>query len=174
MFIDYYEVLEIEYPSNLSEIKIAYHKQLKIWHPDKNLNGNTHERTILINEAKLILEDSEAKKIYDHEYFKFKQKANKERSTFNSNNEKSNKSKTTSNTNTFTYTFESESETLNKWINNATRQAKEMANQSLEDLIGMSKAAMKEGGKRLIGGFIAQLILGLIVIIIVAFSRSCN
>ncbi|MBN2614854.1 MAG: J domain-containing protein [Bacteroidales bacterium] len=70
MIIDYYAVLDIPRVATLSEIKEAYKKQALKWHPDLN-SQDTTKKMQLINEAKEILLDPEAKRRYDIEYLKF-------------------------------------------------------------------------------------------------------
>lgn len=78
MFIDYYSILEVDKESSFEEIKSAFRKQCIKWHPDKNLGKDTTEKMQLINEAYLILKDSEARAKYDieweayHAYLKIK------------------------------------------------------------------------------------------------------
>lgn len=59
MFVDYYQILEISYPSNADEIKRAYRKLSLKWHPDRNVGIDTSEIMIGINEAYYILKDNE-------------------------------------------------------------------------------------------------------------------
>ena len=68
MFIDYYSILEVDNESSFEEIKSAFRKQCIKWHPDKNLGKDTTEKMQLINEAYLILKDSEARAKYDIEW----------------------------------------------------------------------------------------------------------
>ena len=71
MFIDYYSILEISPSSTKEEIKSAYKKQAKKWHPDKNHGQDTTKKMQEINEAYLILNDDEARCRYDIEYTRF-------------------------------------------------------------------------------------------------------
>jgi len=67
-FIDYYEILGIGFNADASEIKAGYRKLVKKFHPD--LHPNNPEATAkmqLINEAYLILSDTEARKLYNRE-----------------------------------------------------------------------------------------------------------
>jgi DnaJ-class molecular chaperone len=62
-----YDTLEISPNATEQEINKAYHKQSKIWHPDKN--GHRLEEATKkfqeINEAKNILTDSDKREMYD-------------------------------------------------------------------------------------------------------------
>lgn len=65
-FIDYYKVLGVGNNATQSEIKKAYHKLTKIYHPDKNDNSaEANERYQEINEAYHVLNDPEKRKKYD-------------------------------------------------------------------------------------------------------------
>lgn len=72
MFVDYYSVLEIDEGATLDEIKIAFRKQAIKWHPDRNQGKDTTVKMQLINEAYLILKDTEARDRFDTEYQRFK------------------------------------------------------------------------------------------------------
>jgi len=71
MFIDYYELFEIEQDASIAEIKSAFRKKAIFWHPDRNASKDTTQKMQLINEAYLILNDLEARKRYDIEYIRF-------------------------------------------------------------------------------------------------------
>lgn len=67
-FVDYYEVLGCEPDASAQEIKKAYHKKLREFHPDKRqtgVHGLGHEVSQLCNEAWEILSDPEKREAYD-------------------------------------------------------------------------------------------------------------
>lgn len=175
MFIDYYAILEIKYPSNQAEIKSAFRIQAKKWHPDINKATQAHERMVMIYEANLILSDPEAKARYDLEYIQFnfkRQKKSEEQKSYNEpQNENSTKQKGDK---TYEYSFEPSDEILKKWMTNAKRQAREFAKKSFEEAVGMTAVGIKEGAKKTGQMFIGQIIIGLIVTIIFALSKGCN
>ncbi len=65
-FIDYYKVLGIDKKAGTAEIKKAYRKLARTYHPDLNPNDSEAERKFKqINEANEVLGDSEKRKKYD-------------------------------------------------------------------------------------------------------------
>lgn len=101
--LNYYELLGVSEDATDDEIKIAYKKQMKKWHPDINKDINAVTISSRINEAKEILLDPV--KRYDYnEYLKKKITENYNRYTQRKNNEKKE-------TNDKTY----EDEKLTKW-----------------------------------------------------------
>ena len=126
--IDYYRILNISHNATKQEIKEAFKKEALKWHPDRNKSVEATQRMQLINEAYLILYDDEARKRYDEQYFKFKNSNYQEKPNYNQKQ----------------YNWEnysSDDEVLNDWIKKAKEQAKEMLFFSIEDLVGMTKAA---------------------------------
>ena len=121
--INYYEILNVPPRASLKEINKAYKRESIKWHPDKNSSSEAKGRMVLINEARLILSDSEARAKYDIElelYTRF--------------NNSSGQSKEKA------YVFSDV--ILYKWMSNARQQAQELAKASLDDLIGISKAGV--------------------------------
>lgn len=65
-FIDYYKILGIEKNSTESDIKKAYRKLARKYHPDINPNNNEAEKKFKeINEANEVLSNTENRKKYD-------------------------------------------------------------------------------------------------------------
>jgi DnaJ-class molecular chaperone len=169
MFIDYYEILDIDVSSTQAEVKSAFKKQALKWHPDKNPGVNTNDRMRLIIEAHLILKDPEARKRYDAEYLKhqaFKQ-SQKEEANKRSEEETFNTKKKTEPKKEYTVT----DDILNRWMENAAKQASEYLAQTLEDFKGIASVGAKtfvnELATRLIGGVVIIIFLSLI-------AKGCN
>jgi len=49
--LEYYQILGVDQQSTLEEIKIAYRKKAKQFHPDRNKDTESHQEFILLNEA---------------------------------------------------------------------------------------------------------------------------
>jgi DnaJ family protein B protein 4 len=62
---NYYEILKINRNASKSDIKKAYHKLSKKYHPDKNKDENAKVIFQQINEAYSILSDEKKKGVYD-------------------------------------------------------------------------------------------------------------
>lgn len=187
MFKDYYAILEMCENATQEEIKSAFKRQALKWHPDKNPGRDTTHIMQEINEAYLILKDTEAREHYNREYLRFKQfkeqkeqqKKKQEQAYQHEESRKrqreyhqayeEKKSQQTEHAD-----FKVEDDLLKKWMENAKRQAVDLAKQSIEDLKGMiivgTKAAVIEGGSYLI----FQLALSAIVLIIFLIVKSCR
>lgn len=159
MFIDYYSILEVDKNSAFEEIKSAFRKQCIKWHPDKNQGTDTTEKMQLINEAYLILKDTEAREKYDiewyeyHEYLKAKNNYQKEE-IFEEDHVD------------FTE-YEFKDEILEKWINNAKKQSVDLANQAIKDF----KDIAKEGAMGSLRYIFYQVI---VISISFLIFKTCN
>lgn len=153
-FVDYYQVLGVPLDADLKALKAAFKKQALKWHPDKNPGKDTTEQMQLINEARLILFDDEARRKYDLEYQRYK-RFKREQSR---DKEQTNRTRTSTNT---TYDqswdwqndYKVQDETLERWMNNAKRQAVDLAKQTIEDFKNIAyagaKAGLEESGRQL-------------------------
>jgi len=65
MLQDYYAILEVKPDATLKEIKLAYRKKIKIYHPDLHKGKEAEKNAKLINEAYNILSDSIKRQNYD-------------------------------------------------------------------------------------------------------------
>jgi|ERR1035437_953990 curved DNA-binding protein CbpA len=183
MFKDYYAILEVGENATQEEIKSAFKKQALKWHPDKNPGVDTTQRMQEINEAYLILKDTEARERYYIEYQRFKQyqrqkaqaSEDRQKQREYEQQRQSQQKEKKHYEKTYEYAdYNVNDDILKKWMNNAKRQAVELAKQTIEDLKGMvvagTKAATKEAG----GCFIFQIIISAIFLIIFVLAKSCH
>lgn len=180
MFIDYYAVLDIDETVTFEEIKSAYKKQALKWHPDRNFGVDTTQKMQAINEAYLILKDTEARERYNYEYQRFKQfktrfrGSTKEKSQQKTENNEKYAEKESSDDNYQYSNFEIIDEILKRWINNAKQQAVELAKQSIKDFKDITKVGLENSINGCLGAIIVQIIIGLFFIFIFSIIKSCN
>jgi len=168
MFVDYYSVLEISFNASPIEIKAAYKKQAKKWHPDITKKDTTKQMQ-LINEAKLILLDEEARTRYDIEYLKFKKSEpifeNQYRQKEESYNDEKQYQKS------YEYQdYEIQDDILAQWIKNARKQAMEI----IKETIILSKVGGKAAVKEAKSGLQVMLIMFVILLIIIFIATIIN
>ena len=183
MFKDYYAILEIDVSASQDDIKSAFKKQALRWHPDKNLGKDTNSIMQDINEAKLILLDTEARERYNREYHKFKdfqrQKANENKQKEKQREEQRKKQKTEEQkqyreTSNQDKDYKVEDEILNKWMNNANKQAVDLAKETIEDLKGMTKEGMKAATEKVGNQIPSLLIMAVVFLVIALLIKTCN
>ncbi len=70
-FKDYYAILGISRFANNTQIRAAYLKRCKEWHPDKNPGVDTTKKMQDVNEAKSVLIDPVKRANFDYHYNSF-------------------------------------------------------------------------------------------------------
>lgn len=178
MFVDYYNLFEIDELANLDTIKSAFRKQAIKWHPDRNPNIDTTKQMQLINEAYLILKDSEARSRYDKEYEQFKAfrsatetAANEEKEGSESEQQNKHDRKETK----FEYEeYLTKDSILKRWMENAKMQAVELAKETVKEFAGMVSVGAKEGAKAAGQMILFQISLGVLLLIYFGLSKGCN
>lgn len=78
----YYDALEITPDADISEIKIAWRKCCKKYHPDVNQNKNANAHFIYINRAYQILSDPHLRQIYDYKISNRSKKDTRKKKTY--------------------------------------------------------------------------------------------
>ncbi len=64
-FKDYYDILGVKPDASEAEIKAAYRKLARKYHPDKNKDAGAEEKFKAANEAQEVLMDAEKRRAYD-------------------------------------------------------------------------------------------------------------
>uniref|UniRef100_A0A1X7UF52 J domain-containing protein n=1 Tax=Amphimedon queenslandica TaxID=400682 RepID=A0A1X7UF52_AMPQE len=62
---DYYDLLQVDKDASRADIKAAYHKMSRKYHPDKTLDSTTEEIMKKLNDAKTVLLDEVRRAEYD-------------------------------------------------------------------------------------------------------------
>ncbi len=161
MFKDYYKILEIHENATEDEIKVAFKKQAFKWHPDKNSGIDTTAKMQDINEAYLILKDREARDLYNVTYRKYKQSFASQESN---PKEESQKQKD----------FVVEDETLKKWMENAHKQAVNLAKQMMEEFTDLSKKGFSAAGSEIWQHLKIYFIIFIALSIIMSLAKGCG
>lgn len=144
MLPNYYKTLGVSTAATKAEIKKAYRKLAKQWHPDINKSPNAHDKFIEINNAYLLLYDDEARVKYDKELKAYKQSYSSS-TTKKATTEEKNEPKQT-------YTYQDED--LNRWAKNAQKQAESYAKMAFYEFANMLGFVVKETGFQLANGLI--------------------
>ena len=66
---NYYEILQVSTQANQAEIKQAYRRLAKLFHPDSQRESANHERIVKLNQAYEVLGDAHRRRSYDQQIF---------------------------------------------------------------------------------------------------------
>lgn len=176
MFVDYYQILEIDISATQAEIKSAFKKQAIKWHPDRNIGINTTSKMQDINEAYLILKDSEARKRYDLEYIRYKKYYSQRKKETENRQKEKYKQKEETNYNKEPesepqYDYQFNDEILRNWMRNARKQAVNLAIQTIKEMGELSVTATKAAGSKIIEWTLGYVVSGFILFLIV---KACS
>ncbi|MEH2463683.1 J domain-containing protein [Nostoc sp.] len=76
---NHYETLKVSPSASLADIKQAYRRLVKLFHPDSNQETADHEQIIRINAAYEVLRDNQNRRNYDQQLQDDSQKLNNDR-----------------------------------------------------------------------------------------------
>lgn len=181
-FIDYYSIIEVHFNTSENEIKKSYRILSMKYHPDRNKdNPSATLKQQELNEAYYILGNIEKKKVYDKEYLRYqefvKNSTRQKQEQDAKKGEQSNKEKESQRTNNSSYRsqttyaeFEVFDERLKDWMNEAKKQASQVAKQAASDF----KGVVKEGATAAIGGVITVVIWIVVINIIFFIFKACQ
>lgn len=169
MFVDYYSILEIEFPSYPEEIKKTYRRLSLKWHRDKNLTEDTSKKMVEINEAYYVLKDVEKKSRYDAEYIFFHRLKEQATNRHKCNNISSD-SRTTSNSPYRSYDYRFHNTKVEEDIWEAHKAAKNLVDEFLKQFKESSKNAAK-GAWEEMWPYVVIIIVSPIFLVLI---RSCQ
>ena len=151
--MNYYELLGVKKNATEEEIKLAYKKQMKKWHPDINKSAEAVGMSTKINEAKDVLLDEVKRRDYD-EYLTRKTNEDYNRYT---QRKASNGAESNSNTTNNTY----EEQRVTKW-------------QYLKDWLKYSRYSSIRKLLGVIGVFLESALCWIIKCLLIITSIICN
>ncbi|MCM1142801.1 MAG: DnaJ domain-containing protein [Muribaculum sp.] len=170
MFVDYYSILEIEYPSSPEEIKKSYRRLSLKWHPDKHLTEDTSKKMVEINEAYFVLKDAEKKSRYDAEYVLFHRFKEQATNSQKYDNNTASGSRTTANSQYQSYDYRFHNTKVEEDIRDAHKAAKDLVDEFLKQF----KESSKNAAKGAWGEMWPYIIIIIISPLFLALIRSCQ
>ena len=168
MFRDYYAILEIDSYVSQNEIKSAYHRLSKKWHPDVNPNTDVTSQMQDINEAYFVLKDTEKRRRYDAEYKKFKQYQQTSTERINNtkdNHNQSSTSQSTYHTSSNYYDYNVNDEKVWSDMETAHDEAARLVKEFISHLINDGKSAANGAWEAIYPYIIISIVFSIIGII---------
>lgn len=162
MLPDYYTVFGLDISATKEQIKKRYRELAKKFHPDVNRSPDATSKMQEILEAYYILNDEEARSLYNKEYIKAYQ------NTHYTNNEQGERYQSTKaeTTNEDIYEQPTIDPDLDKWIRNAREQSAEYLKRFIFETKGVAKSGCTYYFKALAYCILAFIILVIILNII--------
>ncbi|MDY7003589.1 MAG: DnaJ domain-containing protein [Cyanobacteriota bacterium] len=115
---DYYKTLNVNPTATQGQIKQAYRRLAKLFHPDANTEIADHERIISINKAYEVLGDPQLRKSYDRQFNKHDRKYTNTKQNYQKQNKRGNNA----------------DEHLHKWLNQVYKPVNKIIIQILKPL----------------------------------------
>lgn len=115
---DYYKTLNVNPTATQGQIKQAYRRLVKLFHPDTNTEIADHERIISINEAYEVLGDPQLRKSYDRQFNRHDRKDTNTNQNYRKQNKRS----------------KNADEHLQKWLNQVYKPVNKILIQILKPL----------------------------------------
>ncbi|NEN90867.1 MAG: J domain-containing protein [Okeania sp. SIO3H1] len=115
---DYYKTLNVNPTATQGQIKQAYRRLVKLFHPDANTEIADHERIISINQAYEVLGDPQRRKSYDREFNQHDRKYTNTQQNYQKKNQRGNDA----------------DEHLQKWLNQVYKPVNKILIQILKPL----------------------------------------
>lgn len=171
MFVDYYRILKISYPSSQEEIKKSYRSLSLKWHPDKNPGVDTTKKMQDINAAYFLLKDEEKKRRYDIEYQLFRDLIS---SVETQETEISNPFEDRTSYNNSTYQQYRNYSFKNKKVQEDIDDATLFAKKLVADFLKHLKQTSKDAAEGAWGEMLPYIIIALILPIIFTLIHSCQ
>lgn len=149
MIPNYYQVLGVTKTATKDEIKKAFRMLAFKLHPDHNDSPDANERFIEINEAYLILTDTDAKNKYDREYNAYygPNATHADHTEFEEAD----------------YDNPYEDNDLNQWAKNAREQGKKHAMMSFSEFLSLLGTVAKETGLHLGNSILLFIAIAMII-----------
>ena len=133
MIKNYYKILNVNKGASKQEIKSAYRKLIKFWHPDVNSNPQAHNKIVEINEAYEILYDDNKRATYDRLYqFYFESSQSKRDETSYEYKEQRDYTHTSESGRKVNINIEIDLEKLEEWIAAAKLSANEILKKGIK------------------------------------------
>ena len=145
---NYYKTLGVDRNSSIDEIKKAYYKQLKKYHPDVYKGDDAQEKTAYLNKIYSTLKNNSLRQQYDLSVFGNAEKEN-------------NKSNLNNNINSNNKTNSKDNEKLNKKVKKQTKKE----HKSLKIRNNLLKFFKSDNGKLITS--IVTILIAIVVLIVI-------